>query len=277
MSKGQRIKKARERPEKIMQTGLTTENYRILKWSAMLTVRTGIFGTMFYDVVGMNDTARNILEGVGYISVPLYSFLEVKAFHYTESRWKHLLKILLIGIISMIPFSMMHTGNPFSTDVQNACLTALTAYLCIWIGDRDFRKPFEKIFHGRKFLNLISFSTKGMIAGIGAVTCHFLNAENGLYAVPMIMLLDGAERCRHKKIVQALALAAWSGLMILSRNYTALTAVSALLPIYLLQDRKSLFSLKESRLNELLKIFEKIFYPACLWGMMAAKIIALIL
>jgi len=277
MSKGKRIRNARERPEKKIPHGLTTDNYRILKWTSMLTLGTGIFGTMFNDIAGMSDTAHHILESVGYISVPLYSFLEVKAFHHTESKWEHFLKIFLLGLASVIPFSMMMTGNPFTIEKQNACLTALIGFLCLCTADRDFRKPFEKYIHSRKFLNLISFSVNGIIAGTGAITASFLKAENGLYAMPMLMIMNGAENCCHKKFAQTIALLAWCGQMMLSRNYYALSALLALIPIWILQDRDSVFKMKDGRANQFLKVFERIFYPACLWGMGIAKTIMLMM
>lgn len=275
MGKGKRIRNARERPEKKEPHGLTTENYRLLKWTSMLTLGIGTFGTMFYDVAGINDTAKHILKSVGYISVPLYSFLEVKAFYHTENRGKHLLKIFLLGLVSVIPFSMMITGNMFTLKKQNACLTALIGFLCLWIADRDFRKPFEKYIHSRKFLNLISFSVNGIIAGFGAIGAAYLKAENGLYALPMLMIFKGAEKHRHKKLIQTVAVLVWCGLMILSRNYFALPALLALIPIWILQDRDSVFQMKENKINGILKIIERIFYPVCLWGMGIAKLIML--
>jgi len=277
MGKGKRIRNARERPEKKISHGLTTDNYRILKWTSMLTLGTGIFGTMFYDLTGMSGTANHILGSVGYISVPLYSFLEVKAFHHTESKWRHFLKIFFAGIASVIPFSMMMTGNLFTIEKQNTCLTALIGFTCLWIADRDFRKPFEKYIHSRKFLNMISFSVNGIIAGIGAMGAFYLKAENGLYAMPMLMIMNGAENCKYKKFVQTIALLVWCGQMILSKNYYALSALLALIPIWILQDRDSVFQMKDGKVNQFLKIFERIFYPACLWGLGIAKMIMLMM
>ena len=277
MSKGRRIRNARERPEKKKLQGLTTENYRVLKWTSMLTLGTGIFGKIFYDITGMSDPVQNIFESIGYISVPLYSFLEVKAFHHTEHRWKHLLKIFLLYLASYIPYSMMMTGNLFTIGNQNICLTALIGFLCLWTADRDFRKPFEEYIHSRKFLNLISFSVNGIIAGIGVITASFLKAENGLYAMPMLMIMNGAENCRHKKLVQAIALLAWCGQMMLSKNYYALSALLSLIPIWILQDRDSVFQMKDGKANHFLEVLEMIFYPACLWGMGIAKTIMLMM
>ena len=273
MNKRQRIKRAKENPMPESVQELTTDNYRILKRCAMLSLGTGIFGNMFYDVVGISDTIRNVLEGIGYISVPLYSFLEVKAFHHTESKRKHLLKIFLTSLASEIPFNMMRTGNPFSFKIQNMGLSAMISFICLWIADRDFKKPFRNMLR-EKSLNLLSFSTKGMIAGIGAMACWYLKAEYGLHAVPMLMIMEGAEHCSHKKIIQAFSLSAWCGMMILSENFTALTAVLALIPIYFFQNRKSLFHVKESKFT---KKLERDFYPLCLWNMTITKIIILMI
>ncbi len=275
MGKGSRNRKARERPAEKLCTGFPTENYRILKWSAMLTLGIGSFGTMFHDVTGLGDIGRHVMESIGYISVPLYAFLQVKSFHYTKSKSKHLWKIFLLALFSFIPFSMMKTGSPFALNLQSACVTALIGFICLWLADRDFKKPFAQYIRNRKFLQLISGSARGLIAGTGAVGAYFLHAENGLYALPMLMILDSAEQSRHKKFVQGMALAVWCLLMVLSKNFYALTALIALFPIYFLQDKAPLFQCKESRFNQFMLKAEQKFYPAHLLIMMIAKIIAL--
>ena len=276
MGKGARIKKARERPAEKICTGFSTDNYRILKWSAMLLLSAGISGTMLSDITRLGDIGRHVLESIGYISVPLYSFLEVKAFHHTKSKWRHLRKIFLTALASFVPFSLMKTGRPFDVSSQSACVTALIGFVCLWIADRNFQKPFEKYLHNKKILKMISFSARGMIAGLGAVLAHYLNAQDGLYALPMLMILDSAEKHSHKKFVQGISLAVWCLLMILSKNFYALTAPLALFLIYFLQDKKISFQIKNETLNEYLKIMETTFYPVILWGLALVKFIALI-
>ena len=220
----------------------------------------------------MDSTIRCILQSIGYISVPLYIFLEVKAFHYTEHRFRHLMKILWIGLLSEVPFSMMMTGNPLNTKIHNACLTAFIGFVCMWICDRDFGTVFRCITTNRKFLNFADFCVKGLITSISALTAYWLNAEYGLYAIPMLMIMNGAEHSRHKKTVQATAVLIWCVLQILSRNFTALSVVLAIPLIYVLQDRKSICSLK----NDKFRKSERYFYPLHLVLMAIVKCIAVL-
>lgn len=238
----------------------------------MLFLTIGSFSNMYYDILQMNSTIRCILQSIGYISVPLYTFLKVKSFHYTEHRFRHILKILWIGLLSEIPFSMMMTGNPLNTKIHNDCMTAFLGFVCLWICDRDFGTVFKCITKNRNFLNFTDFCVKGLLTSISAVTAHLLNAEYGLYAIPMLMIMNGAERSRHKKTVQATAVLIWCVLQILGRNFTTLSVLLALPLIYGLQDRKSVFSLKNNRFRKA----ERYFYPLHLVIMAVAKFIAMI-
>lgn len=238
----------------------------------MLFLIAGSFGSMFYDILQMDNTIRCILRSIGYISVPLYAFLEVKSFHYTEHRFRHLLKILWTGLLSEIPFSMMMTGNPLNTKLHNACLTAFLGFACLWICNRDFGTVFRCITANRKFLNFADFCVKGLLTTIFALTVHLCSAEHELYAVPMLMIMNGAEHSRHKKSVQATAVLVWCALQILGRNFTALSVILALPLMYALQDRKSVCSLKHDKFRK----SERFFYPVHLVFMAVVKFIVLI-
>lgn len=220
----------------------------------------------------MNSTIRCILRSISYISIPLYAFLEVKSFHHTEHRFRHLLKILWIGLLSEIPFSMMMTGNPLNTKLHNACLTAFIGFVCLWICDRDFGTVFRCITTNRKFLNFTDFCVKGLLTTISALIAHLCGAEHGLYAVPMLMIMNGAEHSRHKKTVQAVSVLTWCVLQILGRNFTALSVVFALPLIYALQNRKSVCSLKNNKFRK----SERYFYPVHLVLMAIVKFIVMV-
>lgn len=196
----------------------------------------------------------------------------MKSFHYTEHRFRHLLKILLIGLLSEIPFSMMMTGNPLNTELHNACLTAFLGFVCLWICDRNFGTVFRCITTNRKFLNFADFCVKGLLTAISALTAHLCGAEYGLYAVPMLMIMNGAEHSRHKKTVQAAAVLIWCVLQVLGRNFTALSVILALPLIYALQDRKSVCSLKNNKFRK----SERYFYPLHLVLMAIIKFIVVV-
>lgn len=220
----------------------------------------------------MDSTTRCVLQSIGYISVPLYTFLEMKSFHYTEHRFRHLLKILWIGLLSEVPFSMMMTGNPLNTKVHNACMTAFLGFVCLWICDRDFGTVFKCITTNRKFLKFTDFCVKGLLTSISALIAHSFNAEYGLYAIPMLMIMNRAEHSRYKKTVQATAVLTWCVLQILGRNFTALSVVFALPLIYTLQNKKSVCNLK----NDKFRKPERYFYPLHLLLMAIIKSIIIL-
>lgn len=250
---------------------MTTDNYHILKLCAITFLMFGSFSNMYYDILQINITIRCILQSIGYISVPLYAFLEVKSFHYTEHRFGHLLKILWIGLLSEVPFSMMMTGNPLNTKLHNVCLTAFFGFVCLWICDRNFSTVFRCITANKKFLAFTDFCVKGLLTSIFTVVAHVFHAEYGLYAIPMLMILNGAEHNNHKKIIQLIAVLIWCVLQVFSRNFTALSVLLALPLIYALQDRKSICTLK----NDKFRKFERYFYPLHLVIMTIVKIIVM--
>ena len=83
---------------------ISSRDYYIIKWIAIIT--------MIIDHIGAfcKISASNTIffRTVGRIAFPLFCFMLVECFFFTKNKIKHLIKLLIIAIISEIPFNMTH-------------------------------------------------------------------------------------------------------------------------------------------------------------------------
>lgn len=71
------------------------------------------------------------LTCVGRMAYPIFAFLLAEGFHYTRSRKKYALRLLLFAVISEIPFNLMCSGLVFYPFHQNVIWTFLLSFLCL--------------------------------------------------------------------------------------------------------------------------------------------------
>ncbi len=101
-----------------------------IKWIALLT--------MFADHVGaVLFPQLSLLRIIGRISFPLYVFLLVEGFAYTGSRGRYLFRLLLLALVSEIPFDTalllpvgdVRSGILLSPERQNVMWTLVLGFL----------------------------------------------------------------------------------------------------------------------------------------------------
>lgn len=81
-----------------------------------------------------------ILRSIGRIAFPLYCFLLVEGYKYTSSKTRYIIKMLLFGLISEIPFDYCFFGRIY-LQYQNVFFTLLLGliaiHLCNWLENYD--------------------------------------------------------------------------------------------------------------------------------------------
>ncbi len=85
-------------PGKEMMSGHMVTTAEI-KWIALLTMLIDHFGVVVWPQI-------EIFRIIGRISFPLYIFLLVEGFYHTKSRKRYFFRLLLLAVISEIPFDM---------------------------------------------------------------------------------------------------------------------------------------------------------------------------
>ena len=181
---------------------------------------------------------RLILRIFGRIAAPAMCFMIAEGYHYTSSRPKYLLRLVIFALIAHLPYnlSMGFDLSPLKATsaiwalamgllalmiVKNAklhwllrlggfgicCLLAYTAnwnYIAVlWIVAFG-------IFHGQRKMQLIAFSAIGVVFHLGqqllplltgAVSLDHFRQWNQLgvfLAIPLLACYDGSRRCKSK-------------------------------------------------------------------------------
>lgn len=118
--------------------GLFPTQYRVFSGSALKTIA----------IVAMiiDHCAAYLLEGdvtlmrsVGRIAFPIFAFLIVQGFIHTHDRKRYGISLLVLAVISEVPWNLMHTGE-LLFERQNVIFTLLFGYICLCaieeLGDR---------------------------------------------------------------------------------------------------------------------------------------------
>lgn len=82
---------------------------------------------MWATVVVGNDW----MTCIGRLAFPIFAFMIVEGYHYTHNFKKYLLRLLVLAVISEIPFNLMVNGTVFYPYHQNVIWTFLLGLLTI--------------------------------------------------------------------------------------------------------------------------------------------------
>ena len=109
----------------------TFMRYQVLDGTVLKTVAMII---MVIDHVGDSFfPGQTWMRAVGRIAMPVFAFCVSEGFMHTHDRGRYLLRMLIFGLISEIPFDLFAAGKLIDLSHQNIMLTfawALTGLIC---------------------------------------------------------------------------------------------------------------------------------------------------
>ena len=186
-----------------------------------------------------------ILRCVGRLAFPLFAFMAVEGYLRTRSLKNYLLRLLMLAVISEIPFDLLVSGSVFYPVHQNVIWTIVLGLCCIW--------AFENIAAGRKMMP----SAVVIIASLGAAIIADVDYSSaGVLTLLAFYAFRGSTvRCR---LLQLLSLGFINLVLLggveLTFPYQALAVLS--LPIIWLYDGS------QGPHNGFIKAANYLFYPA---------------
>ena len=171
-----------------------TEKYKVLDGSAlkliaMLTmvidhtaaVLVKYRNVPLFTALGHTIDLYPTMRIIGRISFPIYAFLLVEGFLHTSNPKKYARDLLILALISEIPWNLEHTGRLFYSH-QNVMFTLLLGLLGIW-AIREYRDEFRKLapcLLGLLAVSLVLRADYGC-TGFGFILLLYLLREKKLY------------------------------------------------------------------------------------------------
>ena len=134
-------------------------------------------------------TLYRLMRDLGRFAFPIFCFLLIEGFLHTHHRTRYGGNLLLLALISEIPYNLVHTGTLFYP-VQNVFFTVFWGYLGLCAIDFFREKP--------PFMLL---SLIGM-----AIVSIPLNADYDIYGFAFILLLYALREQKILRIFSALLL-----------------------------------------------------------------------
>lgn len=186
-----------------------------------------------------------VLRCIGRLAFPLFAFMAVEGYLHTRSLKKYLLRLLMLAVISEVPFDLLVSGSVFDPMHQNVIWTIILGLCCI--------RAFENISADLKKM----LSAVVIIASLAAAIIARVDYSSAgvLTLLAFYAFRGNTVRCR---LMQLLSLA-FINLVLLGGiefafPYQALAVLS--LPIIWLYDGS------QGPHNGFIKAANYLFYPA---------------
>lgn len=208
--------------------------------------------TMLIDHIGSMFVSGYALRAIGRLSFPIYCFLIAEGAHYTNNPRKYALRMLLLAVISEIPFEMAFF-NGFTPYRQNVMITLLLGFLAL-----ETMKKCPNT--GLKVMAAIPF----------ALAAEWSYADYGFHGVMLIALFALTRENPQKLLVQTLGMAllfydmGGAALFMLGPVHVTLQSLGVLSMIPI-----SLYSGKKLTKDRRVQAAFYLFYPVhllVLWG-----------
>lgn len=131
----------------------TKQDY-IMKRLAIIFMAIDHVGVMLKGSLGEN-TLYLTMRIIDRLAFPLFCFLLVESFYFTENRKKHVLKIGMLAAVSEIPFNIFVSVSIFDLSHQNVCITLGLSFMMLCVLNADIDKLAFKWFKGKRIRKII--------------------------------------------------------------------------------------------------------------------------
>lgn len=193
-------------------------NRDVIKYIAMFTMLLNHIANVFWT----EGVLYNLFLDIGYFTAPVMCYFLVEGYHYTRSKKKYAIRLLVFALISQIPFSLaFEHGN------LNMIYTLFICFLILVAGEKIQNPLLSSVVK----IILMLFTIIGDWALLAALCTIFLEKAWGdkkkqiqsywsFYIIFVLMNLPGyMERYSGIMLGKAVMMAAVSGIAILCAGY----------------------------------------------------------
>ncbi|MBE6908994.1 MAG: hypothetical protein E7474_05255 [Ruminococcaceae bacterium] len=154
----------------------TPERIQLLDGTALKLIA---LVSMVFDHVGDNFFPDQIwMRVIGRIAMPIFAFCIAEGFSHTRNKPKYLLRMLLFGVISEVPFDLVASGKLLEFTHQNIMLTftwAILGLLC-----------YEKLLENKRTKG--RYVLAGFVLLVFFLSSLFLGLDYNLLGVGLIIV-----------------------------------------------------------------------------------------
>ena len=221
-------------------------NARGLQWIALFLMLLDHGGYILGKLI--HPAVFFYLHCIGRLAFPIFAFQIAEGCVHTSNWKKYALRIFVFGLISEIPFNMMHTGMNFRDPTQQnvmftLLLGLLSLRLLLWARERNW---------GYKLLGVAVFAAAYLAA-------DWLCLDYGGTGVAVVVMFGLSGSLKYKTAVQILCLFLLNYAHLLKHDALGmpvqLLATFAMVPI-------ALYNGKQGAKNKALQYGAYLFYPA---------------
>jgi len=182
-----------------------------------------------YTFMVYGSTEYIVLRCIGRMSMPLFCFLVAEGFANTKNVTKYLQRLVLLAVLSEIPFDLFGTGHVFNWKTQNVFFTHCLGLLGLM--------GYEYLsVHWRKWVAVVPVIACGVAAWL-------LNTDYGVFGVGFIFVFYVTQDDRlYRVLITILWVAMYAVTQALSTNFIwgciTLCELLALMPILMYNNIK---------------------------------------
>lgn len=217
----------------MVQTGegslLTSKRFYILRYIAIAAMILDYIGAVLYGMNKANILGAELymaIRMIGRISFPIFAFELVEAFHYTKSKVKHLLWLIVLMMLSEYPYNLAFV-YPMENEIgmriyternQSVMFTMVCGYLMLMMYNVNWREPISK-YMSKGWQEAFNIIMKIMAIVLFLVVSDICYGEYGYHGIYLIAGFEISRGRKYNKIWQAISMLiyiyTWKRLMLI--------------------------------------------------------------
>lgn len=240
----------------------------------------GESGVYLNQVEIVPTPVKIILSVLGRLSFPLFSFLLVECYNHTPNKKRHLARLLVIAVLSEVPWDYIHSGELWDIESQNVAFTLALGFAMLILYDlpyRDYLKQYKpKIANDEKKLKRNEKYIKVAITGAATAIALLLKCDFDWSGILLIALLALSRSSEHRIKWTVTSFVAF--ILAQSSNSVVSLGVLVLIPVVLIPlasdnqtKRKNIKSFAE---KPWMQLAARCSYTALLMALCVGKIVA---